>query len=170
MKTLTVTCKESPSLPLDLKVQRRLVVQKMGLTHKGFGNYYDQNGQHFRFEKGTAKIIDQGKKHGRLKQETVKNASSFLKSVRENQATPKGKQFGLDAALLGMNHTGYETGKRIHSFSGTGAQGKSLLGKAKKDGQKIHKHTDGRYYLMNDRGRPYASIEFKGKDAHVKFV
>lgn len=171
MKNLFISIsKQVPSIPLELKTQRQAVINKLGLKHKGFGNYYDEKGNHFRFEKGSAKLVDQGKREGFLKKETVKQAHSFLQSVKSNNATAKGKQFGMDAALMGMKHTGFEPNKRIHSFSGTGVQGKALLGKAKKDGQKIHKHTDGRYYLMNDRGRPYASIEFKGKESNVRFV
>lgn len=155
---------------LSLLRHRKEVINKLGLKHKGFGNYYDRKGQHYRFEKDTAKLVDQGKKEGQLKKDTIKEAASFLKTIKSSGVTPKGKQMGLDAAMFGFQHKGYEPTKRVHSFSGSSFQGKNLLGKAKKDGQKIIKHTDGKYYLLNDRNKPYASVEFKGGESHVSFV
>jgi hypothetical protein len=169
MNKIFIAIGKANPIKADVKSKRAEIIKKNGLTHNGFGRYLDSAGNVFKFETGTAKLIDTGKKHKRLSKDTVKSAHSFLQSIKANLCTPKGKALGLDAALLGFTHTGFE-GNHVHGFSGKASQGKSLLGKLKKDGHKIIKHTDGKFYVMKENGKPFASIAFNGKESKLKLV
>jgi hypothetical protein len=162
--------KASAKLSPEVKAKRKEIIEKLGLKHSSFGNYYDENGEHYKFEKNTAKLIDQGKKRGYLKRETVKSAAAFLKEIKASPSTTKGRELGLNAALLGMSYNGRKDGGKEHSFNGSSAQAIRLIGKAKREGVEVKKHTDGSYVMYKENGKPFAQIKLNKKDASVRFV